>query len=580
MKDYSGKVLYINQAKADNGFFRVPIIQMDNNDVILSNMDGMLIKSNSVLYCSQSGNENGDGTIENPFTFQKALEMSENGCTIKILDEIILTSEFKWPVSDKTITVSGMEGAKLDFSNLNNRYLHIYTNTVFENITFVGGSEDGQGNITANGYHVVIKDTVVTENILAGISGGSSTKNTLESTNLEVYAGNYSSIYGGGLSNIKGNCLLTIGGKINEKADSSDEYADWAPYIYGGSWNAQIDGDVVTTVTSDGMAKAYKLFGGCHRSVEAEGPACVKGKIIVNINGGEIMNVYGAATIDSDEQNPLNSTINMNGGKVEALMGAEGQYEVTGNITINALGGMVTRRIIGGMYNNYTWSGWADSKAVNGIVSVVIGNNLEGFTDTQIGNGIFGGSRRSSNSDTETGMLIFTGGAYDKYKNNIGKSDMCDSHHDYLVTATCGGNVTVKSEGIVMVIPNDGYYAISNGEILNDSSFTLASDATNITFAPIEASLENLSYSKSTVSFDYSVSSDDKLILLAVCDLDGSVIEIVTQKTKAGNQKADMVTECDLNDGKGYILKAFLWDEFENINSLCDMISLNVPVKQ
>ena len=102
VRDSAGRVLYINQAKAENGFFSVPIAEISDTDTILSNKKGMMIKPNSILYCSQNGKKYSAGTKTDPLSFQSALEMAEDGCIVKVMDELTLLPDFEWPVSDKS----------------------------------------------------------------------------------------------------------------------------------------------------------------------------------------------------------------------------------------------------------------------------------------------------------------------------------------------------------------------------------------------------------------------------------------------------------------------------------------------
>ncbi|MBE7039034.1 MAG: hypothetical protein E7404_09065, partial [Ruminococcaceae bacterium] len=248
-------ISYINQQKInDDGSFEISLpvsLLTATSSKVVSNIKGKLLSDEIPLYASQNGTDNGDGTKEKPYTLQKALEEVVDNGKIIVDGLVLLDTDFVWPESDKTIIISGENNAVIDIKTLD--HLQINCNTTFENLTFgcaqTGTGEDimPENTISANGYHVIIKESVETENILS-IRGGSTSK-AVDGTHLEVYGGHYKTIYGGGSAhNVNGDCILTVGGQVNKNYDTSDTSSNYVPTaIHGGCWGGAIKGDCITT---------------------------------------------------------------------------------------------------------------------------------------------------------------------------------------------------------------------------------------------------------------------------------------------------------------------------------------------
>ena len=98
---------------------------------------------------------------------------------------------------------------------------------------------------------------------------------------------------------------------------------------------------------------------------------------------------------------------------------------MTGNVNLSIVGGTISRRIYGGCYNEYTWSGYETSAFVTGRISVLIGGNANiTLNYSEDDKGIFACSRIKSNKTEEVACIIFADEtAYSKYNNKIGSTD-------------------------------------------------------------------------------------------------------------------------------------------------------------
>lgn len=582
IKDENGAILHIEQDVVDEtGRFRIPVPEGMENKTIICNLSGELMDADC-LYTSNTGTPEGNGTATSPLSFQKALELTKDGDKIVVMDEIVLPADFVWPTAKKRVTVSGGgNGAALNMYLLENLTLNIRTDATFENLV-LASTETGDataGIIRACGNVVTLKESVSTRGIFGAFYGGARNWDTVDKTETYVYGGNFNRIYGGG-GYVRGDCKLTVGGNTNTTAGvdpSQEKNGVFEPYIYGGTLDNIVEGDCITTIT--GSAGAQYLYGGSQDVKEnADRGAGVKGKTVVNIQGGKFMNVYGmnppspkvsGETVDYSSD----VTINMIGGTVEALIGSSADTladSVNGSITINALGGTVTRRIIGGVYNENGWN--SDSgKFITGDVNVVIGSELQGMTDTQPGHGIFGGSRIQTNPQAENAKLVFVGGSYDAFKKHINADSIdCKSHHDYLITGTQGGIINPKAGNAVEIIPDTGYTALSDASVIESGDYTLNQTRTDVTFS------RNAVYSLSgtvtsgaiTASVGYISENNTNVMILALYDGDTLVVAKQVNVVQ-GQNTAQETMPYTAESGKAYTLKAFFWKDMEGLVPLC-----------
>lgn len=489
-------LLYIDQnASDDGGKIDIPLpVAYNANNKFASNIAGALYSKDIPIYCSAAGTADGLGTETSTVTFQRALELAEDGGTVMVDGTVTLPEGFAWPVSNKTITVEGKNNAAIDIKTIKD--LNINTNTTFRTLTIdcsqttTDGKVTGENTISANGKHVIIEDSVKTSNVIRTLRGGSS-KKSVASTNLEVYGGNYNTIIGGCSSDggaavsVNGDCNLTVGGNVNSDLDENNwDNLTRTASIHGGGNGGSVGGDC--TLTLKGDAKAKYVYGG-QNGLNA---ATTTGKIAVNVEGGSFMNVFAVLKNTKNENNTavkVNTTaeLTMIGGKVEALMGA--QEAIEGNITIKALGGTITRRVFGGCYNDSDDGvSFKTTNSVKGSVTVVIGPELTIDIVTKLDSGIFGGSRIGSNPAEEISKLIFVNGAYEKHGEYVGgksgTTTACDSHHDYLVKASAGGTVTSSGASQITITPETGKVAWVNNKKYSSETLDLTEKTTAVDF--------------------------------------------------------------------------------------------------
>ena len=593
IKGENDTILHIEQGTVDEaGRFRIPVPAGMEAGEITCTLPGELIDANR-LYASNNGQVDGAGTTASPLSFQKALELAKYGDKIIVMDEIVLPADFAWPTADKHVTVSG-EGyanAALNLYQLQYTTLYIHTDATLEHIEIAAtqtGAANGTGKIAACGNVVTLAETMDTRGILDGFNGGGLSTGTYARTESYVYGGNYKTIYGGS-GHVLGDCKLTVGGKTNTTAGSDpvdESNKDFAPIIYGGVWDNMVDGDCITTVT--GAAAARYLYGGCLDYKDSAQASGVKGDTIVNVNGGRFMNVYGMNPPSSAEDSS-NVVVNMTGGTVEALIGSSGNTPadvIKGSVTINALGGTVTRRIIGGVYNDLEATG---RKHITGTVAVRIGGELQGFTYTWLGNGIITGSRIEAKPGDETAMLIFLDGTYDRFKNNITHmngsatgADWCGSNYDYLVTGTAGGNIIPKAGNVVEIASETGYIALLGTSLIESGDYTLNQARTDVTFSrnaiySLSAAATANGAVKAAVS--YISESDANVMILALYDGDTLAAMVQADVSQGTHADTEVTIPCTAENGKSYTLKAFFWNNIQNIMPVCEAARAEITVR-
>ena len=540
-----------------------------------------IVNETDPIYCSANGTATATGRENDPYTFAKAIENVKDGGIIIVDGKITLDSSFEWAASDKSFTVKGKDNSsEIDISAFSGSWWNINSDVTFDGIKISGTTNS---KIATNGHHVVIKDNVTTSAVFDSIIGGSF-KKAVNSTNLEVNGGNYTKIYGGGIADsgvvadVNGDCLLTVGGKVNSDLDDTkwDENNTRKASIHGGGWGGTVYGNSVLTLK--GNAKAKYVYGGQDGTITCAN----RGTVTVSVEGGSFMNVF--AIFKNTENNNGNASnragtkavLNMTGGKAEALIGA--QHSVIGDIVINANGGTVTRRIIAGTYNDLG----KDSKSANhvtGTVTAVIGGGLDGFTDKQLGKGINGGSRTAENPADETGTIIFTDGSYDKF-DKLGVFDLnelgyCGNNYDYLVKASANGNVVPKSAGTVTVTSKDSYFASADGTDIADGDYTLKKGVNVIEFAAdsgaTRISSVTLDGAKATVAYK-GASAGSKLIA-AVYDTNGDLIDVAYIDAEKGDAQTSEVTLKNAPTS-GNTVTVMLWNDLEHMTPICKGFSV------
>ena len=598
-------IVYINQgASTDGGAFDITMpIEYSANHKFVSNQAGALYASQIPIYCSAGGTDYGLGTEESPYSFRKALQMVEDGGEIIVIGTVTATANTNW-ASDKTITVSGKDGAGIiDMKGIED--LSITCDTTFKNITF--DCNDGRdasagiNRIIANGYHVVIEDTVKTTKPLFAVLGGKRVSDITGGTNLEVYGGSYVNIYGGNTPmyypkkagegetadadgnaldengnvitwpdahKVTGDCNLIVGGKVNEgysfaDADKlNDNYL--SSVVFGGCYGNAVEGDC--TVTLKDNAKVKYVYGSSNGTETSN----VTGKITVNVEGGEYMNVFAAAFITPG--NIIDAEINMTGGTVEGLFASDKSIE--GDITMNLTGGTVTRRIYGGVYNDSsTGAVMSTNNFVTGNINVIIGPSLNFNILERLNSGIFGGSRIKINPENEISKLIFVDGAYDKLGGFVGEQGsiaVCDSHHDYLVKASAGGTVIPSGASQITIEPDEGNAAWVNGKKYSGTILNLTEATTVIDFHENGHGILFTEYMDGKASVDYNINTEEDAVLIAaIYNEDNRLKTVAFNKIEMGSESAELLIPDVLEQGKKYEMRVMIWQSLESMIPKC-----------
>lgn len=404
------------------------------------------------------------GDYDDPYaTLDYAISHVNDGGTVRVKDELTVSSA-TWTEHGKSITITGDEdttddGEVLDFSALSD--LCINDAVTFENITLTLSSS----RVFAEGHDLIIKDTVTitNEDATLQIFGGSVSKD-VKNTYLELYAGSYKGIYGGGVkTNVTGNTKVIVGEGVNPKGDYTSHNYTYS--LFGAGYSGIVYGNT-EVIVEEGAIFNYVYGGGDSSSSE------VKGSTNVTF-AGNAMSIYGGS------KNGVNvdTHVVMNGGAAYQIFGGCENTSMTGNTDVQVLGkSIVHRRVYGGCYNktgSYYMDGitpkvdFTTTNFVTGHTSVSIGENVElKYAHTEevdlaifsvpvgVDNALYAISRGASAFGNETGTFIFNDTVYeDTYKGNLGYQDSAFSSsfseqtHHYLVTTN--GNKTGNTYGYV-----------------------------------------------------------------------------------------------------------------------------------
>ena len=564
-------IIHIDQVKVDengNWTFRIPVDYANLANVnIVSNADSYTtIDSAAPIYLSANGNDAADGRTQSTAvkTLEKALELVEDG-TIYVSGTIKPDADFVWSKTNKSIKIAGEDtSAILDISNISS--FSIGCDTVFENLT-ITMADDGNGNssniIFAEGNHVIVKDTV-SMNKFATIYAGSESE-TIESTNLELYGGKYLKVFASSLNHeVTGDCNLIVGGTAN-KEHTIAEFSSDVPTVFSGGWNCVIGGDCIVTLKDN--IKFTEVYGGSQG-----GKGNIVGDSIINISGGEYMNIHGC--YNNIETEKSNTIITMTGGKTEAIFGG-GKWMVYGDISMYLLGGTVTRRVYGGCYNNYTGV-WKSDNYVKGNIGVVIGKDMNLPLNYDNNRGIFGGSRTQSNHSDEISTIVFLDNTYPILKDKVGDisgwNSTLKSHHDYIVSAGENGSVETAYEqgnNTIKIIPDKNYKAVVDDKDYSADCHTLTSVVTEIDFEKIVGFNDvNMEYLSGNAAFTVDASLPDEKcsIIVAIYDND----KMLGASVNDSDDLEDISINCVLESQKIYTIKAFMWKDMESLIPLSE----------
>jgi len=598
-------IKYINQSTvAEDGSFRIsiPVNEALSDFVVRSNLTDVNVEEAQPIYCSNDGTESGNGTEENPYSFQAALEKAENYDTIMLIDEVVLPTEFVWLESEKKLYVKGGgEKGKLNLTTVKN--LYVGCDVSFDDLELVVGDgrdakEDGisQGAADKTGYnyifaqgnHLVIGPNVTTSNLVRALYGGSDKNNStkvVDECNIELYGGDYKNIFGGsrGLP-VNGDVSLTLGGTANKNTtlDKNGRTGDGA-ILYGGCDGANIKG--TSHISVKGTAKLNNLYGG--GTGELSG---MIGKIRISIEGGEIMNVFAVSGRNQSIEGYLcDAEVVMTDGVVESVFAGAQLKSVYGKITAYLLGGAVTRRAYAGCYNNWDW-GWDTDYSVTGTATLVIGSGLNenAFTDNQYGSGIFGGSRGEANASGEIGRLVFLDGCHDRFKSQIAKKDECESHHDYILSEGENGSAIFADltenppadadASLVIITPNKWYYSLVNGAEYEEEYYSVTgSDLVTVSFSAKDAAIISADSASASNGVNVNYFTDRSSALIVAVYKDDVLVTVSMCESQADTSVQEMLIPVDCELNTNYKVVVMMWDGLDSIKPLCNpfMVSLS-----
>lgn len=357
----------------------------------------------STVYVSASGSNSNAGTESAPYgTFQYALSKVENGGTIVLQDSVSVGT---WTKHNKTIIVTGGSLNATSVPSLQ----------IYDNVTFIDTNilVNESSYICANGYTVTMDEGVSLSNTVDVFAGGDE-GTTVPGTSLTVLSGAYRGVYGGSrMGTVDGDTHLTVGGSANAGLDVSDH--EGTAIFYGGGAKDTITGN--TYLTFGENAKSTHLFGGSYGS-----GATINGSANLTVTGGTSMSMYGGSK-GVDTGCDVNLTVT--GGTFEQIFGGCESATLTGNVDVRVLGGTITRRVYGGCYNDYGWTGWKTSVSVNGEICLTIGGDANitlNYNDDD--RSIYGHSRYKTNSAAEISQIVFADvTAYNAYKNKLCAQD-------------------------------------------------------------------------------------------------------------------------------------------------------------
>ena len=357
----------------------------------------------STVYVSASGSNSNAGTETSPYgTFQYAISQVENGGTIVLQDSVSVGT---WTKHNKTVTVTGGSLNATSVPSLQ----------IYDNVTFIDTNilVNANSYICANGYTVTMDEGVSLSNAVDVFAGGDE-GTTVPGTSLTVLSGAYRGVYGGSrMGTVDGDTHLTVGGSANAGLDVSDH--EGTAIFYGGGAKDTITGN--TYLTFGENAKSTHLFGGSYGS-----GATINGSANLTVTGGASMSMYGGSKgVDTG----CDVNVKVTGGTFEQIFGGCESATLTGNVDVRVLGGTITRRVYGGCYNDYGWTGWKTSVSVNGEICLTIGGDANitlNYNDDD--RSIYGHSRYKTNSAAEISQIVFADvTAYNAYKNKLCAQD-------------------------------------------------------------------------------------------------------------------------------------------------------------
>ena len=394
------------------------------------------------------------GGYNNPYkTLDYAISHVVDGGTVRVKDHLNVDgsasdgSIAQWTSHNKKVTITGCEQDDiLDFTATSK--VLIKDSVTFTNIT-LGLMKTGTQHIFAEGNEVVVANDVIFSNVsevknktaTLNMNGGSRS-NDVENTNIKLYAGTYSAIYGGsGSTNVKGDTNVTVGNGVNSGIDYRGHDKDFI--LFGGSYSGTVSGNA--NISIEAGANFNYIYGGG----DAEASS-VLGETNITF-AGNAMSIYGGSRAGKNRD----THVTVLDGNVDQIFGGCEKNSMTGDTDVRVLGGNILRRIYGGCYNEWPWG--ENLYQVHGRTNVTIGSNVALDSYPLDDNQLCSLSRYKQTFENETGTLIFCDDLYDSHENKINNFEG-DSEYHYLVKATTGGEVTSAGD-MICIKPDSGKVA-------------------------------------------------------------------------------------------------------------------------
>ena len=437
-----------------------------------------LIKSNvnvregivsDYVYISDSGDDANDGmSANNPIkSLLRASEILDENQSLCVVGTYSISGTIQ--KFDRNLKIMGLNSES--YLNIGERLL-INCGLEIDKIKI-----SGEPKIFANGYTLIIGEGVTSDSRME-VYGGSDESDLTGNTDIRLYGGQYSHIYGGGYyKKVYGKTNITIGGRCNPNDVIDDSMSNVSQcYVFGGSNCSDVIGGG-SAVVLEGDATVRAIYGGSQYGSCTKSDICIK--------GGRATAVYGGSRtrkVWSD------SKITMQGGIVESIFGASERNDFVGNTVVILEGGQVTRRVYTGCYND--WSlGWKSDCSVDGTTTLIIGRDVglntryELSSENDLNVGVFSGSRMDKQKSTEKNLIVFKDGCYDAQRSSIG-----DKSHKYyefesfdnieLICSGDGDAVLDKDGNVNFRTKNDTYPLVNSKE--SESICNLADVSVNI----------------------------------------------------------------------------------------------------
>ena len=444
------------------------------------------------VYIATTGVDTNAGTEAAPvLSLNKALELVQNGGTVHILDSYTAPSDFKWENHNKDVTITG---GTLDFTQAgksqkvdgqNHPFYYQGDAVTFDNTKLIFADN---AYYFANGFRLQINENVTVTGANLQLYGGGANGYSVSSTDVTLLGGSYSQIFGGGYkSNVSGNVYLYVG-NINAGYKVSH---NGTTRLYGGSDAGKVYGDIDLTIAG---ANIDRIYGG-----NKESGAASASDITLQMTGGNAYSLYGGHYYASGVQTG-NISLTISGGTLNQVFGANNNSGHRGNVNVNLVGGTITRRFLGGCYNEYD-TGYATDYHVEGNICVYIHEGMtfnwksEGLTDDL---GLYARSRYNKQLTNEHTYIYYMGQvAEEKHEDHLGAQNTMMSIAMGSVTAA--DSISVY-ETDVMTTPVEKWNVVLGDDIG-------ASFAINIPEAIAKVSNVHVTVNGRTKTYDLSKQS-------------------------------------------------------------------------